>query len=105
MLLNFSSPIEAADGERRIISGQIVPFGSVGLTSAGRVIFERGSIQIPAVSKIKLLAQHNTNDPIGRAKSFSETATVSMAYSSFQQLLRLLITLLWHLKDLLTDFQ
>jgi len=75
MLLNFSSPIEAADGERRIISGQIVPFGSVGLTSAGRVIFERGSIQIPAVSKIKLLAQHNTNDPIGRAKSFSETAT------------------------------
>ena len=75
MQLTFSSQIEAADGERRIIAGQIVPFCSVGNTSDGRVIFERGSIQIPAVSKIKLLAQHNTNDPIGRAKSFSETAS------------------------------
>ena len=74
MQLTFSSAIEAADGERRIIAGQIVPFGAVGNTSVGKVIFERGSIQIPAVSKIKLLAQHNTNDPIGRAKSFSETA-------------------------------
>ena len=75
MQLTFSSQIEAADGERRIIAGQVVPFGAVGNTSVGKVIFERGSIQIPAVSKIKLLAQHNTNDPIGRAKSFSETAT------------------------------
>ena len=75
MQLTFSSQIEAADGERRIIAGQIVPFGAVGNTSVGKVIFERGSIQIPAVSKIKLLAQHNTNDPIGRAKSFSETAS------------------------------
>ena len=75
MQLTFSSQmITAADGERRIIAGQIVPFGAVGNTSAGRTIFERGSIQIPAVSKIKLLAQHNTNDPIGRAKSFNETA-------------------------------
>ena len=66
--------ITAADGERRIIAGQIVPFGAVGNTSAGKTIFERGSIQIPVPSKIKLLAQHNTNDPIGRAKSFNETA-------------------------------
>jgi len=75
MQLTFSSPIEAADGNRRIVSGQIVPFGSIGNTSVGHVIFERGSIQIPAASKIKLLAQHNTNDPIGRAQSFNETAT------------------------------
>jgi HK97 family phage prohead protease len=67
--------ITAADGERRIIAGQIVPFGAVGNTSVGKTIFERGSIQIPAPSKIKLLAQHNTNDPIGRAKSFNETAS------------------------------
>jgi len=73
MHLTFSSSIEAADGERRIISGQIVPFGEIGNTSAGRVIFQKGSIQIPSTSKIKLLAQHNTNDPIGRAKSFTET--------------------------------
>ena len=75
MLLNFNSPIEAADGERRIVSGQIVPFGSVGNTSIGKVMFEAGSIQIPSPSKIKLLAQHNTNDPIGRAQSFRETAS------------------------------
>ena len=75
MLLNFNSPIEAADGERRIVSGQIVPFGSVGNTSIGKVIFEAGSIQIPSPSKIKLLAQHNSNDPIGRAQSFKETAS------------------------------
>ena len=73
MHLTFSSSIEAADGERRIIAGQIVPFGEIGNTSAGKVIFQKGSIQIPATSKIKLLAQHNTNDPIGRAKSFTET--------------------------------
>lgn len=71
--LTFSSPIEASDSQRRIISGQIVPFGSVGNTSIGKVIFEKGSIQIPSVSKIKLLAQHNTNDPIGRAQSFQES--------------------------------
>lgn len=75
MQLTFSSPIEAADGNRRIVSGQIVPFGAVGNTSVGHVIFEKGSIQIPSASKIKLLAQHNTNDPIGRAQSFNETAT------------------------------
>lgn len=74
MQLTFSSPIEAADGNRRIVSGQIVPFGSIGNTSVGNVIFEKGSIQIPSASKIKLLAQHNTNDPIGRAQSFQETA-------------------------------
>lgn len=75
MQLTFSSPIEAADGNRRIVSGQIVPFGAVGNTSIGHVIFEKGSIQIPNASRIKLLAQHNTNDPIGRAQSFNETAT------------------------------
>ena len=72
--LTFSSPIEASDSARRIIAGQIVPFGSVGNTSVGRVIFEKGSIQIPTAAKIKLLAQHNTNDPIGRAQSFKETS-------------------------------
>ena len=75
--LTFSSNIEAADAERRIISGQIVPFGEIGNTSAGRVIFEKGSIQIPAVSKVKLLAQHQqtASGVIGRAQSIVETQT------------------------------
>lgn len=75
--LTFSAAIEAADTNRRVISGQIVPFGEIGNTSAGRVIFERGSIQVPAVSKIKLLAQHEqtANGVIGRAQSIYETDT------------------------------
>jgi HK97 family phage prohead protease len=75
--LTFSSSIEAADSERRIISGQIVPFGEIGNTSAGRVIFEKGSIQVPAVSKVKLLAQHQqtASGVIGRAQSINETST------------------------------
>lgn len=71
--LTFSTERLEASVERRIIAGQIVPFGEIGNTSAGKVIFERGSIQIPSAQKIKLLAQHNSNDPVGRAQSFQET--------------------------------
>jgi len=75
LILTFSSPIEASDAGRRIISGVVVPFGKVGMTSAGAVVFEPGSISISDPKKIKLLAQHSATDPIGRAMSFSETAT------------------------------
>jgi HK97 family phage prohead protease len=72
--LTFSSPIEAADSGRRIISGVVVPYGKVGNTSAGPVIFERGSIQVPNTSKIKLLAQHEqtASGVIGRAQSLTD---------------------------------
>ena len=69
--LTFSSPIEAADIERRIIAGVVVPFNKVGYTSVGPVIFESGSIAIHDGTKIKLLAQHDPTNPIGRAQSFS----------------------------------
>jgi len=71
MKLTFSAPIEAADSERRIISGKVVEYETTGSTSAGLVMFERGSIEIPSPAKIKLLAQHEPNNPIGRAQSFS----------------------------------
>ena len=77
-LLTFSSPIEAADTGRRIISGVVVPFGKVGNTSAGAVIFEQGSIAIHDSTKIKLLAQHDPTNPIGRAQSFTTTDTAIM---------------------------
>ena len=73
MQLTFSSPIEAADAGRRIISGVVVPFGKIGNTSVGPVIFERGSIAIHDGTKIKLLAQHDPTNPIGRAQSFQTT--------------------------------
>jgi HK97 family phage prohead protease len=82
--LTFSSPIEAADSGRRIISGVVVPYGKVGNTSVGAVIFERGSIQVPNTSKIKLLAQHEqtASGVIGRAQSFTDSADAM--YGSFK---------------------
>jgi hypothetical protein len=73
MHLTFSAPIQAADQGRRIISGVVVPFGKIGYTNVGAVIFERGSIAIHDGAKIKLLAAHSTADPIGRAQSFQTT--------------------------------
>jgi len=82
--LTFSSPIEAADSGRRIISGVVVPYGKVGNTSAGPVIFERGSIQVPNTSKIKLLAQHEqtASGVIGRAQSLTDG--VDAMYGTFK---------------------
>jgi len=73
MHLTFSAPIQAADTGRRIISGVVVPFGKIGYTNVGAVIFERGSIAIHDGTKIKLLAQHEPTNPIGRAQSFQTT--------------------------------
>jgi len=82
VLLTFSQEIQAADTERRVISGLVAPYGEVGFTSAGPVMFERGAIAIPDASKIKLLSQHQQDKPVGRAINFSEdTAGV---YGSFR---------------------
>ena len=84
MLLTFSQEIQAADTERRVISGLVAPYGEVGQTSAGPVMFERGSIAIPDVSKIKLLSQHQQDKPVGRAISFSEGTAPEGVYGSFK---------------------
>lgn len=82
MLLTFSQEIQAADTERRIVSGLVAPYGEVGHTSAGPVVFERGSISIPDATKIKLLSQHQQDKPVGRAISFSDST--SGVYGSFR---------------------
>jgi len=82
MNLTFSTPIQAADTERRIISGKVMEYGAVGQTSVGPVVFEHGSIQIPSPGRIKLLAQHEPNNPIGRAQSFSTEG--DFIYGSFK---------------------
>ncbi len=72
MHLTFSSDIECSISERTI-SGKIVPFGGeVGQTSAGKVIFEKGSIEIPDSPKPKLLLEHDPKKPIGRMVSYRE---------------------------------
>ncbi len=82
MLLTFNQEIQAADSERRVISGLVAPYGEVGFTSAGPVMFERGAIAIPDATKIKLLSQHQQDKPVGRAISFSEAT--DGVYGSFR---------------------
>ena len=70
MNLTFSAVIEAVDsGERRTISGKIAPYGEIGNTSAGRVMFAKGSIVAANPDKIKLLMSHDNSKPVGRMKS------------------------------------
>jgi HK97 family phage prohead protease len=72
MHLTFSSNIECSISERTI-SGKIVPFeNEIGYTSAGKVIFAKGSIDIPESPKPKLLLEHDPKKPIGRLLSFTE---------------------------------
>ena len=69
----FAADVQASS-ETRQISGKIVPLGTeTGNTSAGKVIFERGSIEIPEPKTVKLLSQHDVKAPLGRAQSFTET--------------------------------
>ena len=82
MLLTFSQEIQAADTERRMISGLVAPYGEIGFTSAGPVMFERGSITYAEASSIKLLMQHQSDKPVGRAISFSEAN--NGVYGSFR---------------------
>jgi HK97 family phage prohead protease len=82
VLLTFSQEIQAADTERRIVSGLVAPYGEIGHTSAGPVMFERGSIAIPDATQIKLLSQHQQDKPVGRAISFSDST--EGVYGSFK---------------------
>ena len=82
MLLTFNQEIQAADTERRIVSGLIAPYGEVGYTSAGPVVFERGSIAIEDPTKIKLLSQHQQDKPVGRMINASDST--EGVYASFR---------------------
>ena len=83
MILTFSGNIEAVDsGERRIISGKIAPYGEIGFTSAGKVVFAPNSITAAEPSKVKLLMSHDNSKPVGRMQSI--TAAADGLYASFK---------------------
>lgn len=69
MRLDFSTSITAADAKTRTIFGQIVPFGAVGSTSLGPVIFEAGSLHIG--DNVKVLLEHDGRRPVGKLVSHS----------------------------------
>ena len=70
--LTFEACELTASMDTREITGKIVPMGTgeIGNTSAGPVIFERGSIDLPEAKSVRLLAQHDIKQPLGRAQSF-----------------------------------
>ena len=83
MILTFSGNIEAVDsGERRTISGKIAPYGEIGYTSAGKVVFAEGSISAPEPSRVKLLMSHDNSKPVGRMQSI--TSAKDGLYASFK---------------------
>ena len=82
MILTFSSQVEAADAERRIIAGKIVPFEEVGNTSVGKVVFAKDSIEIGDPGKVKMLMQHKADKPIGRMQKFNKAE--DGIYASFK---------------------
>ena len=82
--LTFNNAIEAADTDRRVISGKIAPYNEVGYTSAGPVVFQKGSISIPDETKIKLLMQHQSTQPVGRMVANSVKDKEDGIYASFK---------------------
>lgn len=65
MEIKFSAPIYASDSASRELSGLIVPFGSVGQTSAGAVQFSAGALEVPEAG-VKLLLEHEVTKPLGK---------------------------------------
>lgn len=76
MKLTFSTNITAADQEGRTLTGTVVPFGRVGRTSMGPVVFEVGSItNLEDASNIRLLMEHDRTRPVGKWVSLTPTPT------------------------------
>jgi HK97 family phage prohead protease len=83
MILTFSGNIDAVDsGDRRTITGKIAPYGEIGFTSAGKVVFAINSISVEEPSKIKLLMSHDSSKPVGRMQNMSSDN--SGLYASFK---------------------
>ena len=82
--LTFNNAIEAADTERRMITGKIAPYNEVGYTSAGPVVFQQGSIAIADETKVKLLMQHQSTQPVGRMIANSVKDNTDGVYASFR---------------------
>ena len=71
MNLTASYRLTAADLETRTITGSIVPFGSVGSTSAGPTIIAAGSVDVP--DRVVMLVGHDDDRPVGRLTSHEVT--------------------------------
>ena len=64
MRLTASYRVTAADLERRTITGQVVPFGVIGHTSAGPTVVTADAITVP--DRVVMLVGHDDDRPVGR---------------------------------------
>jgi len=71
MEIKFSTDIISASSSKRELTGVIVPFGQVGHTNMGDVVFNNGSLKIG--EGIKLFTEHDMTRPIGKLKQYEET--------------------------------
>ena len=67
--VTFTADVTAADAEKGVIVGTVVPYGAFGNTSLGPVAFEAGAFGTPPET-VKLLLEHDGRRPIGRATGF-----------------------------------
>ena len=67
--VTFTADVTAADSDKGVIVGKVVPYGVFGNTSLGPVAFRAGAFAKPPET-VKLLLEHDGRRPIGRATSF-----------------------------------
>ena len=68
--IKFSTDIIAANSSKRELTGVIVPFGQVGHTNMGDVVFQQGSLKIG--EGIKLFTEHDMTRTIGKLSRYEE---------------------------------
>ena len=68
--IKFSTDIIAASVTKRTLQGVIVPFGQIGKTNMGDIVFKQGSLKIG--EGIKLYLEHDMTRPIGKLASYEE---------------------------------
>jgi HK97 family phage prohead protease len=73
MKINFPITLTAADSKKRTISGRIVSWDELGMTSAGATVFQRDSIDFS--KPVKLLLEHDRTRPIGRLMDITADET------------------------------
>ena len=73
MKINFPITLTAADSKKRTISGKIVSWDELGMTSAGATVFQKDSIDFS--KPVKLLLEHDRTRPIGRLMDITADET------------------------------
>lgn len=68
------SAASAVDTGSRTITGTVVPYGVIGLTSIGPIIVAAGAVRVPErLSDVKLFTEHDRNTPVGWAVASEDT--------------------------------